>query len=86
MNNEFVITSLFNLLCFACGCMMMLFGASFLCFIVVITATGPLTWPDEYSAEGTISLPYSEIYEPFSAVVDMKNGISKITYYDGKWR
>ena len=45
----------------------------------------PPVWPQAYSAEGTIILPYVPINEPFVAHVDESEvgGKSRIDYYDG---
>ena len=41
-------------------------------------------WPKQYTAEGTIYLPYAEIAEPFTAVVDMTKKMSSMDTYHGK--
>jgi hypothetical protein len=57
---------------------------------LVFAATGAavsvpdFVWPEQYSAEGTIYLPYAEIAEPFKAVVDMTNQKSRMDTYDGE--
>ena len=56
-----------------------------LCFLIaVVSVEATLKWPDQYSAEGTIYLPYAGIVEPFKAVVDMTNGMSSMDTYDGR--
>lgn len=63
----------------------------YVCCVLAAAAVGvavaaPLTfeWPEQYTAEGTIFLPYAEIAEPFKAVVDMTKKMSKMDTYDGK--
>uniref|UniRef100_A0A146M0W9 Counting factor associated protein D n=1 Tax=Lygus hesperus TaxID=30085 RepID=A0A146M0W9_LYGHE len=56
--------------------------------IAIATATGcdvstPPPWPEAYSVKGAISIPYTELYEPFQAWYDAKKGNSRIDYYNG---
>ena len=46
------------------------------------SATAP-AWPDSYMLRGTLSIPFAEIEEPFSAWVDIKLKKSRIDYYGG---
>ena len=41
------------------------------------------SWPSSYRVKGTLSIPFAEIEEPFSAWVDMDQSKSRIDYYDG---
>ena len=41
------------------------------------------SWPDSYMLRGTLSIPFAEIDEPFSAWVDIKLKKSRIDYYGG---
>merc|ERR1712165_198373 len=43
----------------------------------------PPVWSRTYSVEGTLSIPYAEIEEPFAAWADLDGGKSRIDYYDG---
>lgn len=55
------------------------------CYLAVcVSAEAPLKWPEKYAAEGSISLPYAEISEPFRAVVDMSKEMSLMSTYNGK--
>uniref|UniRef100_A0A0K8T3S5 Counting factor associated protein D n=2 Tax=Lygus hesperus TaxID=30085 RepID=A0A0K8T3S5_LYGHE len=45
--------------------------------------SSPPLWPKAYSVRGAISIPYTELYEPFQAWYDEKTGNSRIDYYDG---
>lgn len=64
-------------------------GSALFFFLVVATSQVfaddpvPLGWPQQYSVKGVIQLPYAKIEEPFQAWVDLKNGKSRIDYYDG---
>ncbi|KAK2574376.1 Counting factor associated protein D [Acropora cervicornis] len=50
-----------------------------------VSLKSPPKWPDAYSVEGILRLPYAEIVEPFEAWFDGKNRRSRIDYYaDGK--
>lgn len=51
---------------------------------MVAAAPAPLKWPDQYTVEGSIVLPYGDINEPFKAVVDMTKGMSYFSTYDGE--
>lgn len=53
------------------------------CLLGVVYAEAPLEWPEKYTAEGTISLPYAQISEPFKAVVDMSKKMSFLSTYNG---
>ncbi|KAF6213638.1 hypothetical protein GE061_011359 [Apolygus lucorum] len=60
----------------------------FIGIIAWVSATGcdvssPPTWPEAYSVKGAISIPYTELYEPFQAWYDAKKGNSRVDYYDG---
>lgn len=54
------------------------------CLMAAMCVEATLKWPDQYSAEGTIYLPYAGIAEPYKAVVDMTNGMSSMDTYNGK--
>ena len=43
-----------------------------------------LKWPDAYTAEGHIYLPYAGVDEPFTAYFSAKTNRSRIDSYDGK--
>lgn len=43
-----------------------------------------LTWPDAYSATGSIVLPYAEINEPFEAYIDVGAKVGRIDFYEGE--
>lgn len=40
-------------------------------------------WPSSYEVKGTLSIPFAEIEEPFSAWVDLDQSKSRIDYYNG---
>ena len=40
-------------------------------------------WPSSYMVRGTLSIPFAEIEEPFSAWVDIDQSKSRIDYYNG---
>ena len=48
------------------------------------SARGPLQWPDKYQTSGQIILPYGDIYEPFTAIVDMTAGKSYLNTYESE--
>lgn len=48
-----------------------------------VSLKSPPKWPDAYSVEGILRLPYAEIVEPFEAWFDGKNSRSRIDYYAG---
>ena len=41
-------------------------------------------WPEQYTTNGLINLPYASIEEPFTAVVDMHYRRSMLDTYKGK--
>ena len=49
-----------------------------------VSLKSPPKWPDAYSVEGILRMPYAEIVEPFEAWFDGKNSRSRIDYYAGK--
>lgn len=55
--------------------------------VALSTATckidSPPLWPSAYSVQGAISIPYTELYEPFQAWFDGNAGNSRIDYYGG---
>ena len=53
-------------------------------FCCLLNAAASFRWPNQYTAEGKIYLPYAEIAEPFKAVVDMTKGMSRMETYGGK--
>ena len=61
----------------------MMLSQLLLCYLVSVATS--FEWPKQYTAEGTIYLPYAEIAEPFKAVVDMTKGMSRIDTYDGRY-
>lgn len=46
----------------------------------------PLQWPTTYKTTGQIILPYGDIAEPFTAIVDMTSGKSYLNTYESKQR
>ena len=46
------------------------------------SASAP-SWSSSYSVRGTLSIPFAEIEEPFSAWVDLAMNKSRIDYYRG---
>ncbi|XP_015757754.1 PREDICTED: counting factor associated protein D-like [Acropora digitifera] len=48
-----------------------------------VSLKSPPKWPNAYSVEGILRLPYAEIVEPFEAWFDGKNSRSRIDYYAG---
>lgn len=54
------------------------------CLVSAVIAAPKLEWPQQYTAEGTIYLPYAEIMEPFETVVDMTKKMSKVDTYGGE--
>lgn len=55
----------------------------FLYILFLLRVCTSLKWPEKYTAEGKIILPYAEISEPFRAVVDKSVGMSLLSTYDG---
>ena len=50
----------------------------------IVASVAPLRFPDAYSAEGMIYLPYGDIAEPFEAWVDFQSGNSRLDTYNGE--
>lgn len=48
------------------------------------SSSAALQWPEKYTASGHIVLPYGDIYEPFTAYVDMTSGRSRLDTYGGE--
>ena len=56
-----------------------------LCVLLpAIAFAGPLQWPQTYQTSGMIILPYGDIAEPFTAIVDMSTGKSYLNTYAGE--
>ena len=55
--------------------------ASYLSFVVA--KNQPPAWPNHYSVEGVLKIPFAEIMEPFQAYIDFDDGNSRIDYYNG---
>ncbi len=55
------------------------------CFVAVlfVGASATLQWPESYSATGFIYLPYAEVNEPFTVVMDAANKRSLTSTYNG---
>ena len=63
----------------------MLASLALLClFAGVVTGVAPLKWPDQYTVSGNVILPYADVNEPFTAVVDMNGGMSSLSTYGGE--
>ena len=58
---------------------------AFSCSLGAVCAEAPLQWPEKYTAEGRIILPYAQISEPYRAVVDLSKGMSLLSTYDGMY-
>ena len=60
-------------------------GAVVLCALLpAVVLAGPLQWPQKYTTSGLIILPYGDISEPFTAVVDMDSGKSYLNTYESE--
>ena len=58
-----------------------------LCALLAIclqAVAADLKWPDAYTAEGHIYLPYADVAEPFTAYFSAKANKSRIDTYDGE--
>ena len=53
-------------------------------FQTCVVLSAPLQWPKIYQTSGQIILPYGDIAEPFTAVVDMTRGMSYLNTYDSQ--
>ena len=53
-------------------------------YFSIVLASSPPTWPDVYTVDGILELPYAEIKEPFFVFFDKNLGRSRIDYYGGK--
>ena len=61
--------------------MKLLILASYLSYVVA--KNQPPAWPNHYSVEGVLTIPFAEIMEPFQAYIDFDDGNSRIDYYNG---
>lgn len=55
-----------------------------LLFQASVVLSAPLQWPKTYQTSGLIILPYGDISEPFTAIVDMNRGLSYLNTYAGQ--
>lgn len=56
-----------------------------LCVLLpALAVAAPLQWPQTYQTSGTIILPYGDIAEPFTAIVDMTTGKSYLNTYESE--
>lgn len=56
-----------------------------LCVLVHAAFSDPLQWPQTYQTSGQIILPYGDIAEPFTAIVDLSKGLSYLNTYDSRF-
>ena len=56
----------------------------FVLFQAAVVLSAPLQWPQTYQTSGQIILPYGDIAEPFTAIVDMTRGMSYLNTYDSQ--
>lgn len=62
----------------------MILWKQFLVFVLCVTSLQAAPeWSDTYTVFGTLSIPFAEINEPFTAFADLSNGRSRIDYYGG---
>lgn len=54
------------------------------CVLLPLVLSAPLQWPQTYQTTGQIILPYGDIAEPFTAIVDMTRGMSYLNTYDSE--
>ena len=53
-------------------------------FQACVVLSAPLQWPKTYQTSGQIILPYGDIAEPFTAIVDMNRGMSYLNTYESQ--
>lgn len=53
-------------------------------FHASVVLSVPLQWPQTYQTSGQIILPYGDIAEPFTAIVDMTKGLSYLNTYESE--
>ena len=56
----------------------------FVLFQAAVVLSAPLQWPQTYQTSGQIILPYGDIAEPFTAIVDMTRGMSYLNTYESQ--
>ena len=49
-----------------------------------VVLSAPLQWPKTYQTSGQIILPYGDIAEPFTAIIDMNRGMSYLNTYESQ--
>ena len=53
-------------------------------FHACLGLSAPLQWPQTYQTSGQIILPYGDIAEPFTAIVDTTRGMSYLNTYESE--